>query len=285
MSCSIHSLVRKLSLVFIGVAIFLSLLSSDHAFAQLTGGEVAAGVANIAVNGSTTNVTTLTDRTVINWQGFSIPQGNTANFLQPGASSAVLNRVITPNNPSAIFGTLNSNGNVLLINPSGILVGASGVINTNGFTASVLDIPNNEFLKGGILHFRGDSTASVINHGKIQTGSGGAALIGGDVVNDGMISSDGGSISLATGGSVMLADGSRFTHADLATIELGISPYAGVIQNSGTIRATGAIETGGEVYLVNPGGKLMHDGTIVAQKVDASGKTTGGSIQRGQYGC
>ena len=31
----------------------------------------------------------------------------------------------------------------------------NGVINTNGFTASVLDIPDVEFLSGGPLHFRG----------------------------------------------------------------------------------------------------------------------------------
>lgn len=221
------------------------------------------------------NVNTLTDRTIINWQGFSIGAGETANFIQPGASSAVLNRVTALNNPSLINGALNSNGNVIVVNPSGVMVGSTGVINTNGFTASVLDLPNNEFLQGGPLNFRGDSTASVINEGMIKTGSGGAALIGGDVVNTGVITSDGGSISLATGGSVTLADGSRFTHADLATIEAGLSPYAGVIQNSGTIRATGAIETGGEVFLVNPGGNIMHDGTIAAYRSSASGQIGG----------
>lgn len=242
---------------------------------QITGGTVVAGQASISHDATTTNINTLSDRTIINWQGFSLDAGQTANFLQPGASSAVLNRVTTPNNPSAIYGAINSNGNVILVNPSGIVVGPSGVINTNGFTASVLDIPDNEFLKGGALNFRGDSTASVINRGTITTGDGGAALIGGDVVNEGTITSDGGSISLATGGSVTLADGSRFTHADLATIESGISPYAGVIQNSGTIRATGAVESGGEVYLVNPGGKIMHDGTITANRSTATGQSGG----------
>ncbi len=254
---------------------------SADGVAGVTGGAVVAGQAAISHGGSTVNVHTMTDRTIINWNGFSIGAGETANFLQPSATSAVLNRVITPNNPSAIYGALNSNGNVILVNPSGIVVGPGGVINTNGFTASVLDIPNNEFLQGGVLNFRGDSTASVINRGTINTGSGGAALIGGDVINSGTITSEGGSISLATGGSVTLADGSRFTHADLATIESGISPYAGLIQNSGTIRATGAMETGGEVFLINPGGRILHDGTIAAYRTQPAGPGPAGPGQSG----
>jgi filamentous hemagglutinin family protein len=261
---------RRILWLASGLICFQSVLPVEivrgEELAGVSGGTVVAGQAAITQDASTLNVNTLTDRTIINWNGFSIGAGETANFIQPGANSAVLNRVTTQNNPSAIFGAMNSNGNVILVNPSGILVGAGGVINTNGFTASVLDIPNNEFLKGGVLNFRGNSTASVINEGTINTGTGGAALIGGNVINNGSITSEGGSISLATGGSVTLADGSRFTHADMATIESGISPTAGLIQNSGTIRATGAMETGGEVYLVNPGGRIMHDGTIEANK-------------------
>ncbi|MCG8650423.1 MAG: filamentous hemagglutinin N-terminal domain-containing protein, partial [Pirellulales bacterium] len=256
----------------LGIRVFACVLIAIHslvpatmAHADVTGGTVVAGQATISQNGAVTNINSTTDRTIINWNGFSLNSSQTANFLQPSATSAVLNRVTTPNNPSAIYGTINSNGNVILVNPSGIVVGAGGMINTNGFTASVLDIPNNEFLQGGVLNFRGDSTASVINQGTINTGAGGVALIGGDVINEGTITSEGGAISLVTGGSVTLADGSRFTHADMATLEAGLSPYAGVIQNSGTIRATGAIESGGEVYLVNPGGKIMHDGTIAAR--------------------
>ncbi|TVP96671.1 MAG: filamentous hemagglutinin N-terminal domain-containing protein, partial [Planctomycetaceae bacterium] len=168
---------------------------------ELPGGaSVVAGSASIATQGNALNVTTHSDRAIINWQNFSIGAGNSANFHQPDSGSAVLNRVITPNNPSAIYGQLNSNGQVYLINPSGIIVGPSGMINANGFTASTLDISNKQFMQGGPLTFQGDSTAGVINQGTIQTGSGGAALLGNQVLNSGTITSDGGSISLATGG-------------------------------------------------------------------------------------
>jgi len=160
---------------------------------------IVAGAATIQQNGTNLNVTTQTDRTIINWDKFNIPQGNTANFLQPGMNSAVLNRVITSNNLSAIYGNLFSNGNVYLVNPSGIVVGPSGVINTNGFTASVLDISNRDFLNGN-LHFQGNSTAGVLNQGKIFTGPGGATLIGSQVINEGLIESNGGNINLLTRG-------------------------------------------------------------------------------------
>lgn len=60
-----------------------------------------------------------TDRAVINWNSFSIANGELTKFVQPSSSSAVLNRVVTAN-PSAIYGTLQANGNVYLINPGGV---------------------------------------------------------------------------------------------------------------------------------------------------------------------
>lgn len=159
------------------------------------------------------------------------------------------------------------------------MIGSSGVINANGFTASVLDISNKQFMQGGPLNFQGDSTASVINQGTIRTGSGGAALLGQQVINSGTISSDGGSITLAAGGSVTLDGGSRYIQADLATLENGISETASLINNSGTIRATGALKAGGEVYLVNPGGKVLQQGLIAAQKQAEQGELAGGSVK------
>jgi filamentous hemagglutinin family protein len=165
---------RYLSIVLILSLVFPpSILRADQ-----YGADIVAGSAVINTQGSVMNINTQSDRTIINWQSFSIAQGNTTNFNQPSSSSAVLNRVTTPGNPSSILGTLNSNGNVYLVNPSGIFIGPSGVVNTNGFTASVFDISNKDFMAGGNLKFEGNSTSSVINQGSIYTGSGGIALLG-----------------------------------------------------------------------------------------------------------
>src|SRR5262245_56908107 len=100
------------------------------------GEQVAAGSATFNRDGSTLNVTT-SDRAVINWQDFSIGAGELTRFLQPNASSAVLNRVVS-GNPSSILGSLQANGQVYLVNPNGILVGAGAQIDCHSFVASTL---------------------------------------------------------------------------------------------------------------------------------------------------
>ncbi len=233
---------------------------------------VVGGGAAIVQNGTNLNVTTQTDRTIINWDQFNVAAGHSANFYQPSSSSAVLNRVVTQGNPSAIYGNLFSNGNVYLVNPSGIVVGPTGTINTNGFTASVLDIANRDFMAGGPLNFEGNSVASILNQGTISTGAGGATLIGNQVINEGLIESKGGSINLLTGGSVQLRHGGIYTQADQKTVMNGISETAALIRNSGTLRATGGLEIGGDVYLVSPGGTILQEAVVKAAKEATGGK-------------
>ncbi|WP_077023803.1 filamentous hemagglutinin N-terminal domain-containing protein [Fuerstiella marisgermanici] len=231
-----------------------------------TGADVVAGAAIINSGGPVMDVNATSTRTIINWNQFSIGSGNTANFNLPDSSSAILNRVTTPDMPSVINGALNSNGNVMLVNPSGIMVGASGLVNTNAFTASTFDIANDKFMAGGALTFSGDSAAGLVNNGTINTGTGGAHLIANDISNNGSITSSGGNITLSGGGEVTLNNGVTYVQPTLETLSSGISPTAGLIQNTGTIRATGAATSGGEVYLVNPNGKILHDGTIAAHR-------------------
>ncbi|MES2344450.1 MAG: filamentous hemagglutinin N-terminal domain-containing protein [Chlamydiota bacterium] len=67
------------------------------------------------------------DHAIIEWEAFSIGQGEKTNFMLPSSDSAVLNRV-TSHLPSSLEGLLNSNGKVYLINPNGVLVTESGII-------------------------------------------------------------------------------------------------------------------------------------------------------------
>ncbi len=231
-----------------------------------TGADIVAGQAAISQAAGVMDVTASSSRTIVNWDSFNVGAGNVANFNLPDSNAAILNRVTTPDMPSTIAGAIHSNGNVMLVNPSGIMVNSSGMVNTNGFTASTFDVTNESFLNGGPLVFTNDgSDASIVNEGSIQTGSGGAHLIANEIANDGMITSDGGNITLSAGGTVTLDNGVTYVQASMDTLASGISPAAGLIQNTGTIRATGAASVGGEVYLVNPGGEILHDGTIESQ--------------------
>ena len=74
-----------------------------------TGANIQAGGASIDVTGNLMTVTQGTDRSIINWNSFSVGAGNTVNFIQPGVTSAILNRV-TGATPSTIAGTVTGNG-------------------------------------------------------------------------------------------------------------------------------------------------------------------------------
>ncbi len=66
---------------------------------------------------------------IIDWESFSISQDERVRFQQTGVDSYVLNRVVGSES-SALFGTLQSNGAVYLINPNGILIGPNALIET-----------------------------------------------------------------------------------------------------------------------------------------------------------
>src|SRR5581483_7333810 len=106
----------------VAVAVSLALAGSNDLFAAPSGGQVTAGAASIQQSGTQTLITQSTDRAAINWQTFGIAATESVIFRQPSSSSVALNRVIG-GNPSEIFGRLQANGHVFLINPSGILFG------------------------------------------------------------------------------------------------------------------------------------------------------------------
>ena len=92
------------------------------------------------------------------------------DFKMPSSSSSSLNRV-TGSTPSTIAGQLNSNGKVLIINPNGVMITKEGVIKTGSFTASTLDIKDQDFLNNKFKFTGNGSSKSVNNKGKIIIGS------------------------------------------------------------------------------------------------------------------
>ena len=145
------------------------------------GEQVVAGAASFRRDGTTLTIQQSTDRAIINWSDFSISSGAITRFIQPSAASAVLNRVIG-GNLSEIYGSLQANGSVYLINPAGILVGPSGTINSHSFMGATFDVPNSDFLAAAKLSLTGPSTASVENHGIIR-GLGGDVFLHGRGLN------------------------------------------------------------------------------------------------------
>ena len=123
-------------------AVLLGLLAAagGTAGAQPAGLQVMSGGAVLSRTGTQLTVTTTNNaagHSVLHWQSFSVPAGTTTRIEQPSVSSLSINRVVGET-PSAILGTLSSNGRLALVNPAGIAVGPNAVVDTAGFTASTL---------------------------------------------------------------------------------------------------------------------------------------------------
>ncbi len=232
-------------------ALVLAFGTSAPAFAQQlpTGGSVTAGSAAIVQpNAGTLNINQSTSQAIINWNSFSVGRGGTVNFNQPGATSSTLNRV-GGNTPSWIAGTINAPGTVLLVNPNGIAISKSGTINTGSFLASTLGISDQDYLNGNYRFNGNGSSARVVNNGHINVSDGGfAALLGGQVANNGVIAARLGKVGLGAGeqATIDLA-GDGFLSVAVPSNQLGNlrdSQGRPLVSNKGTILANG-----GTVYL------------------------------------
>src|SRR5262249_52430259 len=93
-----------------------------------------------SVNADPTSVVTQTDsRGLIRWNSFTIANGETLTFNQPGATSIAFN-VVAPVSgapPLAdIEGSLKANGGVWLYDPGGVLIGPNAHVDVGSFLAT-----------------------------------------------------------------------------------------------------------------------------------------------------
>ena len=242
------------------LAVAIQLAFGTVAWALPQGGVVVNGQAGMSTPGVGQLNVQASNGAIINWQKFSIGAGETTRFLQPSASSSVLNRVVGAD-MSSILGQLQGNGRVFLINPQGIVIGAGARIDTNSFIASTLDLSDADFLAGKLRFFAGSNAGSIRNAGVISAGPGGrVALIAPDIENSGIIQ--------ATGGQILLAAGRRLeiSSLDFEGVTFEVQAPADSVLNLGKLLAdNGAVQ----VFA----GSLRHSGEIRANRMvqDADG--------------
>jgi len=219
----------------------LSLLSASlgmtglaHAANAPTGGQIVSGSGQIQQSANTTTIQQTSQSLSLNWQSFDIGANQTVNFVQPGASSVAVNRVLG-NTASEIFGHLNANGQVWLINPNGVLFGQGAQVNVGGIVASTLDVA--EGTPGsGTVRLAGDGKGKVVNQGSINAASGGyVALIGNQVSNQGSIRAQLGTVALGGGSAVTLT----FSDNHLLHLEVDKSTLNNLAENRQLIVADG----------------------------------------------
>jgi filamentous hemagglutinin family protein len=203
-----------------------------------TGGVVVGGAANIAQTAANKMVISQsTNRAVVNWQTFNVGAGNTVQFVQPSASSQILNRVVGVSGPSQILGTLTANGQVFIVNSQGVVFGNGAVVNVGSLLAATKDISPSSFMAGGPLTFSGGSNGSglISNEGALNASAGFITLVGDQVRNTGSLTAPNGQIALASGDQATLT----LSNGQLVQLTLGASANNASILNSGVISAQG----------------------------------------------
>ncbi len=263
-----------------------------HAAAQapvLPGGlDVVQGRANVAVQGGQMTVNN-SSGAVLNWQSFSIGAGGGVHFQQPDAASRVLNRVVAPN-PSRIFGSLTSNGEVWLVNPYGVLFGRDARVDVAGLVASTLNIANDDWRAGRarLTAGPGDAGAALVNQGELRTVNGGRLMLvagSGGVRNDGLLAAPDGQAALAAGHAVELVD-SALPHIavrvqapqgealNLGRIAVGsgrVDLAAAMVNQRGLVQADAIADNGGRIELRASERTTLAEGSLTS----ATGKQGG----------
>lgn len=232
-----------------------------------TGGVVSVGSGTLNQNGNQLTVTQTTNKLSLNWQTFDIGKNAGVTFVQPNVQSIALNTVQSAN-PSQIYGRLNANGQIYLVNPNGIVVGPDATINAAAMILSTKTLADADFLAGRYnFNQQGPSSAAILNQGLLQVKQNGfVTLIGQHLTNVGSIQAPGGTAGLFAGDTVAVSLSNPAAPATVTTAVAGDAR----ITNSGTIHAAG-----GTIQLIanNSGPRGANAGATMTQTVviDQSG--------------
>jgi filamentous hemagglutinin family protein len=240
---------------------------------------------------------------MLTWQTFNVGSKTDLHFDQSGGGAnaagwVVLNRVEDPAaQPSQILGSITAPGKVYVINANGILFGAGSQVNLGALIASTADISNAQFATGiygvqgqaslgqnpadFVPSFTGatpTSRVTVAAGAQITTAapasvtaSGGyVMLLGGEVENDGQITTPQGQTVLAAGQDFILRPGYSTTGNQTATVlgsQIETTGASGKATNTGLITANlGDITQAG------------HDVTQAGIELSTTSVTTRGTI-------
>ena len=261
-------------------------------FANPQGMTVSSGSATAVANGSQLNITA-SQNAFLNWQSFNIAPGETTTFIQPSATSIVWNR-ITDVNPSQIWGNINANGVVVLMNQSGFFFGPGSVVNAAGFVATTATtLP--DFGSGGNWQFSGPPpSASIINFGEIKVNSGGSAfLIAEKVENHGVLMAPDGTLGLYAGKEVLMSErpdgrglsvevtlpeGSVDNQGKLVADAGSILLRAQTINQNGLLQANSIRQQNGVIELVASDSVNLGANSVITAQGDTDSVSPGGKV-------
>jgi filamentous hemagglutinin family protein len=276
---------------------------ANPAQANPAGGVVTSGSASIAnPSSNATQVHQTSEGVVIDWSSFNVGKGQTTTFVQPNAQAIAVNR-IGGKSATQIFGTLDANGRIVLINGNGILFGKGSQVDVGSLVATSSDANNADMLAGKANFTKsGNANARIVNQGTITASPGGfVALVAPSVTNKGTVQ--------AKLGNVTLAGANNFTvdfNGDGLVSFAAPAAGRGRVSNSGSLAgatiimdarsaegaAVGVVNAGGTIVAQGAhlqGGSIVLDGGAggnidVSGSLNASGASGGGAIAVGYSG-
>jgi filamentous hemagglutinin family protein len=240
-----------------------------------TNGTVTSGIVTLQQDAATLRVNQASDKAIVNWDTFNIGRDAAVQFVQPGAGSTILNRVL--GGPSDIAGKLTSNGRVYLVNPNGVLFGSSARVDVGSLVVAAGSVSDSSYLAGAP---QVATSGRVENAGSIVAADGGSVVLAGTGVgNSGTIGAPNGAITLAAGDAVRInlsSDGLIQAQVTLA------APHAAVANNGTLESAGGHIALAASGTAGGAGGLVIDSGIVRAGAVRSNGGTVsliGGSVE------
>jgi fibronectin-binding autotransporter adhesin len=242
-----------------------------------SGGNISSGSGTINSQGNNMTINQTSDKLAINWSSYNIGANASVTYVQPNAQAVALNRILSAD-PSQIFGRLQANGQVILINPNGVVVGPGAKINVGAMIVSTMNLSDSDFLSNN-YRFTTPSVdmlqvalPQIVNQGTITSGAGGYVhLIGHNIQNQGSINAPGGTVGLLAGNTVALAlsNNGNLIPLDVTHTKSGNA----LINHSGTISTANTQGVGGDIKILSDQINLLAGSTI-----DASGARGGGQV-------
>ena len=228
-----------------------ALVLPGQVMALPTGGSLAAGAAQITQSGNSLTITQSSSKAIINWQTYNIGASELVNYVQPGSQAVTLNRILG-NSPSRIDGTIQANGQLIFINPNGVVFSSGARVDAAALTVSTQAISDSSFLSGQpVIIGPAQPGAILFNQGAIQVSPGGAIVLSAaQITNSGTLQAPGGSITLNGNG--------------------------GSTTNQGQIDVSSASAAGGNVAL--QGNQVA---LATGSMIDARGASGGGTVSAG----
>lgn len=263
------------------------LLLPNWGYALPQGGQVVAGTGSIGAPGGDQMNITGSGNVAIDWNSFNVAQGESVKF---SGMQAVLNYV-TGNTKSEIFGNISGSGvHVFLVNPNGILFGATASVNVGELTASTRTIDNRKSFDGTAFSTLSPEAAQkvrgdIINLGELTADK---ILLEGDnisLLNAHMLKSSGnGNITLRADNKVTVG----YEVTDKTTINVGDDAPGGHTVSdytTGTGTKGSTVLAGAAVQDLRGNSKNINDAMLVHDiyELQAIDKNINGDYIQGDY--